>query len=72
MTPERKVSAKSTLEPPSSVMYREERDRLPSDLQPIFDSLVESYRYHALVHHHQPFVSYKVLSALVREGWSRG
>ena len=48
-----------------------ERDKLPSELRPYFDSLVETYKYHALISHGSPFVSYKVLACLVREGWRK-
>jgi hypothetical protein len=46
-----------------------EREKLPPELRPDFDSLVAMYRYYALVHHKQAFVSYKVLADLIREGW---
>jgi len=55
--------------PPVSAQYQAERDRLEPELRPTYDALVESYRFHAFVHHRQPFVSYKVLAALVRDGW---
>lgn len=45
------------------------RSQLPEDLQPVFDRLVEEYRFHALRIHGHPFVSYKVLAALVEDGW---
>lgn len=55
--------------PPTSPQYREERERLAPELRPVYDALVESYRFHAFVQHRQPFVSYKVLAGLVQEGW---
>jgi hypothetical protein len=45
------------------------REGLSEDLKPIFDRLVEEYKFQALRLHGHPFVSYKVLGALVEEGW---
>jgi hypothetical protein len=51
-------------------MTREEAlASLPEDLRPIFEQLVEEYRFHSTVVHGKPFVSYGVLAALVRDGW---
>jgi hypothetical protein len=47
----------------------EEREKLPEELQEPYDALVEAYRYYAIVHYRHPFVSYKVLAELVRDGW---
>jgi hypothetical protein len=55
--------------PPKSPQYREERERLPDELRAVYDALVDAYRFQAFVHHRTPFVSYKVLAGLVREGW---
>lgn len=57
---------------PDSAQYRGERESLPVDLRPAFDALVESYRFHAFVIYEKPFVSYRVLAALVRDGWRAG
>lgn len=57
---------------PDSPQYRAERDGLPAHLREEFDALVESYRFHAFVIYEKPFVSYKVLAALVRDGWRAG
>ena len=58
------------LEPlPKTQAYFEEREKLPEHVREDFDSLVKWYRYYATIHHHQPFVSYKVLADLVRLGW---
>ena len=54
---------------PSTPAFLEERERLPGNQQAAFDELVRYYRYFAEVHHKQPFVSYKVLADLIREGW---
>jgi hypothetical protein len=45
------------------------RTELPESVRPTFDQLVEEYRFHALLFHGRPFVSYKVLAALVSDGW---
>ena len=54
---------------PTSEAYRSEREKLPEELRTHYDSLVQWYRYYATVHHRSPFVSYKVLADLVRDGW---
>jgi hypothetical protein len=54
---------------PSSPQYHQERERLPPKLREAYDSLVESYRFHAFVHYRTSFVSYKVLASLVLEDW---
>jgi hypothetical protein len=45
------------------------RSSLQDELRPIFDQLVEEYRFHATVLHGSPFVSYAILAALVKDGW---
>jgi len=57
------------LELPTSVAYRETRAELPDELRPVYDDLVQWYRYFAAFHYSHPFVSYKILADLVREGW---
>ena len=54
---------------PISEKQEEVRRTLPEDLVPIFDALVEEYRFFAVIHHRAPFVSYVVLADLVRSGW---
>lgn len=54
---------------PNSEKYVEAREGLPADLQPIFDQLVAEYRFLVFQHYRAPFVSYKVLADLVRNGW---
>jgi hypothetical protein len=56
-------------EPPKSASFFAEREKLPPELRPIYDGLVDSYRFHATMHHNHPFVSYKVLASLVLDGW---
>jgi len=52
-----------------AVSREEARNGLPEDLRPVFDQLVEEYRYHSTVIHGKPFVSFAVLAELVRDGW---
>jgi hypothetical protein len=54
---------------PNTAAYKEEREKLQRELQSSYDDLVRWYRYLAVRHHSHPFVSYKVLADLVREGW---
>jgi hypothetical protein len=49
-----------------------ERDSLPEAVREEFMKLVEAYRFHAMQIHAQPFVSYRVLAALIRDGWRLG
>jgi hypothetical protein len=55
--------------PPKSAQYLKERERLAPELRSVYDALVDAYRFQAFVHYRIPFVSYKVLAGLVREGW---
>ena len=54
---------------PNTAAYKEEREKLKRQLRGPFDDLVRWYRYFAVKHHSHPFVSYKVLADLIREGW---
>ena len=45
------------------------RRQLPEELWPVLDQLVEEYRFYALKFHGRPFVSFKVLAALIEDGW---
>jgi hypothetical protein len=47
----------------------EERERLSEELRPVFDQLVEEYKFACLEHYGRELVSYKVLADLVRGGW---
>lgn len=58
-----------TPELPNSEAYFIARNTLPEDLWPVFEDLVRWYRYFATFHYSHPFVSYKILADLVREGW---
>ena len=54
-----------------SEKHQEARDGLSDDLKPVFDELVEEYRYRTARRYGQPYVSYIVLADLVRVGWRR-
>jgi len=56
---------------PSTPAYFKQRDKLPEDLRGDFDELVKWYRFYAFCHHTRPFVSYKILADLVREGYRK-
>ena len=49
--------------------YVEARDSLPRELQPIYEQLVEEYAFHTTVYHGRGYVAYRVIAALVRDGW---
>lgn len=52
-----------------SEKYIEARDSLPQDLRPIFEELVEQYAFHTTKLYGSGYVAYKVLAALVVDGW---
>jgi len=56
---------------PNTPAFHAERDSLPEDLRSHYDCLVETYRYYAFMHYERPFVSYKILADLIRDGWRR-
>ena len=45
------------------------RNSLPDDLKPVFDSLVEDYKFATTVRYGQGYVAHIVLADLVRAGW---
>ena len=45
------------------------RNSIPKELRPIFDRMVAEYKFQALLHHGRGYVSYKVIEALVKDGW---
>ena len=47
------------------------RDRLPSQLQEVFDAFVDDYRFSSVGHYGRPFVSYEVLADMVLAGWRK-
>lgn len=57
---------------PRSEKHETARNTLPDELKPVFDDLVDDYRFAATKHHGSPFVSYVVLAEMVRMGWRLG
>jgi hypothetical protein len=47
----------------------EARNSLPDELKPIFDEFVSDYKYAAALRYGKPYVSYIVLSDMIRAGW---
>ena len=47
----------------------EARNGLPAELKPIFDDFVVDYKYAATMRHGRPYISYIVLSDMIRAGW---
>jgi hypothetical protein len=54
---------------PRSNKRDEARDSLPDELKPIFDELVEDYRFATTTRFGQGYVAYIVLADLIRVGW---
>ena len=54
---------------PKTAAFLTEKQQLPAELRPHYDELVKWYRHLATVHCNHPFVSYKILADLIREGW---
>lgn len=54
---------------PDSPQFLAEREALNPALHKEFDQLVEAYRFHAFYFYQRPFVSYRILAALIRDGW---
>jgi len=49
--------------------HEKARNTLPDDLKPVFDELVEDYRFATVKRYGQGYVAYIVLADLVRVGW---
>jgi hypothetical protein len=49
----------------------EARASLPDELKPIFDQLVDDYRFATFEKFGNGYVAYSVLAELVRVGWRR-
>ena len=56
---------------PRTKKYQQVRHSLPDELQPIFDTLVEDYKFATSRRYGQSFVAYIVFADLVRVGWRR-
>jgi hypothetical protein len=54
---------------PKSAKYLEARESLPLELRPIYDQLVDEYAFHTHLNYGAGYVAYKVIAALVRDGW---
>ena len=52
-----------------SEKHEQARSGLPDDLKPVFDELVEDYRFATVKQYGQGYVAYIVLADLVRVGW---
>jgi len=55
--------------PKRSAKFYEARDSLAEELRPIYDQLVDEYTFHALTKSGAPWVAYKIIAALVEDGW---
>ena len=53
----------------TSPKFLEARESLPEELRSIYDRLVEEYSFHTEVSYGRGYVAYRVLAALVQEGW---
>lgn len=51
--------------------HEEARNTLSEELKPIFNQLVEDYKFSSTVHHGRGYVSYVILADLVKAGWRR-
>ncbi len=52
-----------------SEKYEEARNTLPEELRQVFDEFVADYKFAGTIHHGSPFVSYIILSEMVKAGW---
>jgi len=52
-----------------SEKQEEARSTLPDELKPVFDELVEDYKFSTVKRYGQGYVAYIVLADLVRVGW---
>jgi len=58
-----------TLTEKRSDKHEHARSELPEELKPVFDDLVNDYKFFATKHHGKAFASYGVLAELVQSGW---
>lgn len=52
-----------------SKTYIEAEAKLPTTLRPIFEQMIDDYRFAALKHHGSKFYSPKVIAELILMGW---
>lgn len=54
---------------PRTEKHEQARNSLPDELKPVFDELVEDYKFATITRYGQGYVAYLVLADLVRIGW---
>ena len=54
---------------PRTDKYEQARNSLPDDLKPVFDELVEDYKFASVKQLGGGYVAYNVLAEIVRIGW---
>lgn len=54
---------------PRTDKHEQARNALPDDLKPIFDELVEDYKFASVTQLGRAYVSYSILAEIVRVGW---
>lgn len=52
-----------------SQKHEEARNTLPDDLKPVFDEMVEDYKFATFTRYGSGYVAYIVLADLIRVGW---
>ncbi len=52
-----------------SEKYKAALEKLPEELKPIYEDLVEQYRFHTFQKYGQGYVAYEILALLVLDGW---
>lgn len=52
-----------------SEKHEQARASLPDELKPVFDELVEDYKFATTKRYRQGYVAYIVLADLIRVGW---
>jgi hypothetical protein len=53
----------------STQNYDEARDSLPVELVPVFEQMLEEYKFSTTLHHGRGVSSPKVIAEMVRAGW---
>ena len=55
--------------PARTEKHEEARNTLPEELRPVFDELVEHYKFATTRRYRQGYVAYQAIADLVRLGW---
>jgi len=55
--------------PVTSEKHRQAEARLPDDLKPLFQRMVEEYEYLTSLHYGRGYVAYQVLADMILAGW---